>query len=153
MSSGQRTYVYLAALISGLALLVSAVVLADWVTGQWATGVLFPSDPGKVTQRPLSPWLWVGALSLVIWLIHATIAARAARQETAEGLADRHSSQRKAYLYLMQLAALIVCLAEGGRLVSDFLAFLPPGTELTPGRYHSGSAPDWRSGCGLGLAG
>jgi len=42
MSRGQRTYVYLAALISGLPLLVSAVVLADWVTGQWADGRSVP---------------------------------------------------------------------------------------------------------------
>ncbi len=122
MSKGQRTYVYLAALVSGLALLFSAVVLSNWASGQWAAGALYPLPAGVLAQPPLTPWLWIGVVALVLWLIHATFAARSARQETAEGLANRYSSQRKAYLYLMQLGALGVCLVEGQRLVSDLLA-------------------------------
>ena len=75
MSKGQRTYVYLAALVSGLALLFSAVVLSNWAAGQWAVGALYPLPTGALSQPPLTPWLWIGAAALVLWVIHATIAA------------------------------------------------------------------------------
>lgn len=148
MSKRRRTYVYVVALLSGLALLFSAVVLADWAVSQWVQGDLLSLTPDALARAPLTPWLWIGAIALVTWLIHATIAARTAHQETAAGLEDRHSSQRKAYLYLMQLAALIVCLVEGGRLVSDLLARFLRQPIAEPGLWTTTTAG---AGVGLGI--
>lgn len=117
MSKPQRIYVYLVALVAGLALFASSLKLGRWVAGQAAVGQLLPLDAATLGRPPFMPWWWVGLGALVLWAVHWALASRAAEQPE-----ERGSAARKAYLYLMQMAALFVCLLQGRLLVGDFVA-------------------------------
>jgi hypothetical protein len=133
----RRTYVYLAALLSGVTVLAGAVTLAHQAVAAWAR-----RQAAYGTGWAFTPWLWVTLAALILWVVHWAFAARAANADAAE----RRSPARKGYLYLMQLAALGVCVLEGARLVGGGVAraLRQPAETLTPW-------PEWPAAATAGL--
>ena len=112
MSVGRRRYLYTAALLSYIALLVSLTMLVR-VVGE----CLLPEPTCGEALRYLSyhvlpSWLLATGVAAILWGIHWFLANRPARALTMAAGAERASSIRKASLYLGQGFALALIVTQ-----------------------------------------
>ena len=99
----QRIYLYLAALLSLLALLAGLELAAN---------ALFLSDLSGA-----APWLFVSVVAAASWGIHWYLANRVAATLTIAGAAERNAPVRKAYFYVGRFVSLLVMAAQSVMLI------------------------------------
>ena len=133
MSTGRRILLYTVALIGLLITMASLLVLSAETLRLWSSGLAM-TRTGVTLVRGSTSWIGLGLAGLTLWAVGWFPANGMARQLTLAGAAERASSIRKAYLYVGQLIALAVGLAEAGLMVTDLLrrALESPAGGLTP---------------------
>ncbi len=115
MISLRRIYLYCVSLL-GLA----ALGFSLWaVLGEAIRLRLTPLN--RPTFGPLTLWLGIALVALIVWAAHRFLAERAARPLTMAGAAERGSASRKAYLYSGQTLALAALIYQAWSCVREAL--------------------------------
>lgn len=123
MSVGRRRYLYLVALLSYAALLISLIMLskeaarlflADSASGDWLL---------TLQRGALGPWLLATGVTAILWGSHWALANRPARALTMAAAGERAAPIRKAYLYLGQGWALVLAVALAWRAAANAIRF------------------------------
>ncbi len=130
MTRSRRTYLYSVALF-GLVASLTGLVSFLWraVSGRMAS-LLGAEPPGGFLSTSALPWLLLFLLASATWIFHIVMANQAARPLTMAAAVERASPERKAYLYMGRLAAVVALVGQLWLLIRAVVtAFLDGGVD------------------------